>query len=301
MKIIPVVFSVLSVLLMTGMQPVLAAAAPDQQEAICADPAVIFCENFEDRSTADYMDMSRPKYKNNGWALSNASSGNQTEKVVNTQAVDGSKGFQFQYNPGSNGAGFLDTSVAGGSDVYIRWYSKWSTNYVWSGVSTKHFEYALSAGNPGNIHLWSSNWGSNELHHNTNNATFQRVVDQNVSPLFTVQPNTWACLEVHIKMNSGLGSSNGVIEGWVDGVKRMNYPAIEVWNAAAVVNGLMMSGYWNCAQPPSDCSTAGDYKSTMYRWHDNIVMSTQRVGCLGTPPAGGDTLVPAKPSGLRLL
>ncbi|MEK7389374.1 MAG: hypothetical protein AAB036_06730 [Elusimicrobiota bacterium] len=276
-------------------------AAQNGQEAVCDDPAVIMCENFEDRSLVDYSDMSRAKFKNSGWNLSNPAANNQGERVVGTQSFDGTKAFQFQYSPGSNGAGFLDTPVPGGSDVYIRWYAKWSSNYAWSSVSTKHFEYGLSAGNPGNIHLWSSNWGDSKLHLNTNNATFQRVVEQNIQPFFNVALDTWTCLEVRIKMNSGLGSADGVIEGWINGRKQMDHPSIEVWNASAIINSLMMSGYWNCAQPPGDCSTSSDYKSTMYRWHDNIVMSKQRVGCLpgqgGTPPS---SQAPAAPRELRL-
>lgn len=63
---------------------------------------------------------------------------------------------------------------------------------MWSGTSTKNFEFILSAGNPGNLHLWSSNFSDPKLHMQTNNATFQRSVEQK-------------------------GQTNGTIEGWING------------------------------------------------------------------------------------
>ncbi len=275
------------------------ASAVDGQEDICSKPEVLFCENFEDRSTTDYRDMKRTKYKNRGWEISTDVSTNETEKVVNTQFFDGTKGFQMKYLPGRNGAGFLNAPFDNRQEVYIRWYSKWSSNYMWSGTSTKNFELNLSAGNPGNIHLWSSNFGDSKLHMQTNNATFQRSVEQNVQPLYSAKLNEWVCLEVHVKMNSGLSQANGTIEAWVNGEKKMNYPAIEVWNAPANITSLMMSGYWNCNVPPGDCSTSLDYKETMYRWVDNIVISTSRVSCLNGAGSTGDTK-PNAPLNLRI-
>ncbi len=271
------------------------ANAVDGQEAICSSSEVFFCENFEDRSLIDYKDMKRAKYKNRGWELSNDVSSNESEKVVNTQFFEGTKGFQIKYNPGSNGAGYLNAPVDAKSDVFIRWYSKWSANFMWSGTSTKNFEFYLSAGNPGNIHLWSSNFGDSKLHIQTNNASFQRIVSQNVQPLYSAKLNEWICLEAHIRVNSGLSQTNGIIEAWVNGEKKIDYQAIEVWNAPATVTGLMMSGYWNCAVPPGNCASAQDYKETMYRWVDNIVMSTSRVGCL----SGAPDLRPKPPLNLR--
>ena len=275
-----------------------AALALDGQEDACSKSEVFFCENFEDRSLTDYRDMKRAKYKNSGWNLSNDVSTNETEKVVNTQFFDGARGFQVKYLPGRDGAGFLDTPLVGKQDVYIRWYSKWSSNYMWSGTSTKNFEFILSAGNPGNLHLWSSNFSDPKLHMQTNNATFQRSIEQNVQPI-SAPLNEWVCLEAHIKMNSGLGQTNGIIEGWINGAKKMDYPAAEVWSTSANITGLMMSGYWNCNLPPGDCSTSLDYKQTMYRWVDNIVMSTSRVGCLNGAGSTGGTK-PNPPSNLKV-
>jgi hypothetical protein len=110
--------------------------------------------------------------------------------------------------------------------------------------------------------------------------------------------NTWQCLEYHIKINTRAGADNsgqggdGIIEGWTDGIQRFNYPnASQTMGASGSTapNDILrftLSGSGNIYSPPSGITT--------HRYVDNIVMSTARIGCLGSSPTA-----PAAPTNLK--
>ena len=284
------------------------AAAPDQQEEICSSPAVIFCENFEDRSTTNVMDMTRPKYKNNGWGVSQT----VNNAVVTSDRFDGTKSMMFTYPQGYNtGSGFFDSQWGGNyRTLYMRVYSKWSTNYVVSGSGTKHFEFA-STTSGGYDGLWAHQFGNPAFTMTV--AGFSGVtlteMPQNMNGTLRID-GQWHCFEVRKTQNSGPGTRDGVLEGWIDGVKRWSYTNLVLDpNMPNNLIGMMMSSYWNCLigdEVGGQCAqqVSQNFHPQMFRWHDNIVVSTQPIGCLGAaspPPSNTQPNAPLTPtlSGLR--
>jgi len=287
------------------------AAAPDQQEDICTNPAVIFCENFEDRSTSNIMDLSRPKYKNNGWGVSQTAN----NAIVTSDRFDGTKSLMFTYPQGYNtGAGFFDSQWGGSyRTLYMRVYTKWSSNYVISGSSTKHLEFSAPTSGAFNG-IWINAFGNRAFAMNI--AGFPGVtlylMDQNGSPPAIQVPtdNAWHCFEVRWTQNSGASTRDGAVEGWVDGVQKWSYTSVVTDpNMPNNLWGLMLSSYWNCAlgdEVGGQCAqqVSQNFHPQMFRWHDNIVVSTQRIGCLGgapPPPSNTQPNAPLTPtlSGLR--
>jgi hypothetical protein len=279
------------------------AFTTDGQEDICATAAVIFCENFEDRTAATsgpgVYDMTRSKYKNNGWGLSR----DYGMGVTTATAYDGSKSYNMHYNavsvpwPNINagGTGFLDTNFSSAqSELYYRWQVKWGPGWVVSPVSGKHLE--IDFGYVG--HLWSSLFGSNAPVFVTQLSS--GTVNHYPSPSTPVEgvDQAWHCMEAHVKMNTTLGGTDGVLEGWVDSVQRINKTNINISTQRTTQSVLVMSGYWNCLTNDNvSCtsSTANNHPA-MDRYIDNIVVSTSRVGCNTFAPGTGDITPPTTPT-----
>lgn len=276
------------------------AFTTDQQEDICTTAAVIMCENFENRAVGlANATLGSAKYKNNGWGVSDTSM-----SIVNNQFFDGTKSLQWFY-PANFTSGFFDSAFTARNEYYVRWYMKNSANWVWSANGNKMvfilgpvdrivmFDQALFSGNtPVNIVVYPS--------------VDPGLMYQNVGPAFHWPLDQWVCMETHLKMNSTLSSTDGLFEAWADGTQRWYYPNINLSSKDTTISHIMPSGYWNCASGqytggPGSCSPVDSRNNhpDMYRWIDNIVVSTQRVGCLGSTPTGGGSAPPA-PTGLTV-
>lgn len=280
-----------TLLLLTLMISSAWAAAPDGQEDICATSAVIFCDNFEARSIGS-GDLGRITYKS-GWALSeftnltviDASSGN---------TYSGTRALQFRYPASTDGIGFMQPNFSGTyQDLYFRWYQKWSANFQFSPIATKGAETTVSGGASGQsmYFLWN-NWGDGEISHYAQNVTREFSANTN-GGTWSPTLGQWYCVEERFRYNTN--GANGIVEGWIDNVKRWDYPNVQLDNNGTVINGMVLSGYWNNSTG-SQGNPAGVAHPLMSRWHDNFVISTQRIGCLGSAPS----LLPTAPTGLAI-
>ena len=108
-----------------------------------------------------------------------------------------------------------------------------------------------------------------------------------VTPLFDGNHNDrWLCVEHHVKLNDP-GQSNGIQEFWIDGGLEAQRTGLDfVGNYTAYgINAVFFENYWNSGSPVQQ-----------ERYFDNIVVSTQPVGCdVNSSP---DTTPPAIPTGL---
>jgi uncharacterized protein (TIGR03382 family) len=109
-------------------------------------------------------------------------------------------------------------------------------------------------------------------------------------------PSQWSCVELMISMNSPATASNGELVNWIDGNEIANFHAGApngYWDGEG--NWRMRSGSpafggfrWR------DTTALGlnwvkiqNYDATPRVWFDDLVVSTQRVGCLPEPGAAG--------------
>jgi hypothetical protein len=264
-----------------------AATTVDGQEEICASSAVIICDNFENRAPGS-GDLGRAIYKNPGWGVS--SGGGMS--VSTSDKFDGSKSLEFRYPSGSwssnqdegAGTGYMAVDFGGRPEIFLRHYVKWGSNWVWSPVATKHIAMLTSAGARAPW-AWHGTSGSALLHHIYEPT--QTMYDQNVGSAVAVRAGQWYCLELHLKMNS---PGSAVIESWVDNNLKWSDTRATFGSQGTTWNSIMLSGYWN----------APGSHPAMSRWFDNIVVSTQRIGCMGTPPPAAPNAPPAAPTGVTL-
>jgi len=93
----------------------------------------------------------------------------------------------------------------------------------------------------------------------------------------------WYCVEYHYKMNTP-GVANGVQEMWIDGFQTLgNYNRNFRDLAHATTAFTIIEIYRQAA-------------NDQYRYEDDFVLATTRVGCSG-PPQPGDTTPPTTPAG----
>ncbi len=81
--------------------------------------------------------------------------------------------------------------------------------------------------------------------------------------------NAWHCVEGHMQLNDA-GQSNGVLEFWVNGTlqaRQANVNWLGAFNAYGI-NALFFENYWNGGPPQAQ-----------ERYWDNLVVSTQPIGC----------------------
>ncbi|MCI0399805.1 MAG: hypothetical protein L0Y67_05495 [Gammaproteobacteria bacterium] len=79
----------------------------------------------------------------------------------------------------------------------------------------------------------------------------------------------WYCIETHVKLNDP-GQSNGIHEFWIDGALEASRTGLNFVNSYTTygINAVFFENYWNSGSP-----------KLQERYFDNIVVSTQAIGC----------------------
>lgn len=95
----------------------------------------------------------------------------------------------------------------------------------------------------------------------------------------------WQCIEYHINLGI-LGVNDGHLQLWVDDVLVMDYPNLQNGNWGDI-HDVQLSGYYG--------GGGNVLLQAQSRWVDDIVVSTSRIGCVGS-----DTLAPAAPTNLTV-
>jgi hypothetical protein len=91
-----------------------------------------------------------------------------------------------------------------------------------------------------------------------------------VTTIFDGKHDDWICIEHHVKLNDP-GEKNGIQEFWINGnleARLVNLDFVSTYTAYAI-NAIFFENYWN----------SGSIK-LQERYFDNIVVSTERIGCL---------------------
>ncbi|MFQ5460761.1 MAG: hypothetical protein ACE5EL_08210, partial [Anaerolineae bacterium] len=96
------------------------------------------------------------------------------------------------------------------------------------------------------------------------------------TPLFaTTMSGQWLCIEAHVRLNTP-GRSDGLNEFWIDDgleARREGLDFVRSYTDYAI-NAIFFENYWNDGSP-----------RVQERFFDNIVVSTERIGCLADSPA----------------
>ncbi len=263
-------------------------------ECASPEPGWIWCDDFDVDRLSSYFEHENP-------------GGSFTR--VNGVGNDGSYGMRAHWNAGQVSAGALHLAVgrtpqayfraadAGTADyrelywrVYLRNQVGWtggggdklarafvfasSTSWaqaaiahVWAGDDNSAFENVLmvdpARGTDAGGTLVTT--GYNDFAH----LTWLGLVRGTNALFAPANVGVWRCIEARARLNDA-GSSNGVMEIWIDGtldVQKTGLNFLGAFNAYGL-NAVFLENYWNNGSP-----------AAQDRFFDNFVVSTQRIGC----------------------
>jgi hypothetical protein len=263
--------------------------AQNGQEAICSQPYVLFCENWEGRATGA-GDFERGIFKSPGWG---PYGGGFT--IKDGIGFRGSRAVEMRYpprgpgippnsgDPSNGGAGYLVATWPRytGKDFWIRYYAKWSTNFRESTIGHKFWIHQMApvGGSGTAAFIGHSQWGGAPIITYTHDPSKYYYPNENLSQA-GVPLGQWVCLETRAKMSSSPGVTDGAIQYYVNGTRVAHYPATSfVTIANAEHLQTLLSAFYNC-NDSLGCRDPADAHPEMFRYADNIVISTQRVGCI---------------------
>jgi hypothetical protein len=294
---------------------VLALFVPVLAQNECEDwqtthPEWIFCDDFEDTSAL----VRTGRYFEYG--------DNQGDFIpIDTVGLNGSRGMRVKWQATEVGAGGLKLAfgrnpnaymnkqnIRPGQDfreIYYRQYLKMQPG--WQGkdpaklsratifTSSSDWRQAMIA------HLWSDDSGHLLIDPASCVDASSQVVCQTyndfsalswlgnrsgTTPIFTSgYDGVWYCVEAHVKLND-TGQSNGVQEFWIDGnleARREGLNFVRSYSDYAI-NAVFFENYWNRGSPVEQ-----------ERYFDNIVVSTQPIGCVDTSPVSALPRRPGAP------
>lgn len=262
-----------------------------------AHPEWIFCDDFED-NTPLVRQGRYFEYDNNGGDFT----------IVAGIGMDNSRGMRVLWQQGEVGAGgmklgfgrnpngYMNKGIRQNEDfreVFYRMYLKMQPG--WRGNPAKLSRATIITGDDWSQAMIAHLWGDAEDHLLVDPV---RCVDDNdnvkcvgyndfahmgwlgyksgITPIFGPgHDNRWYCVEAHVKLNDP-GQSNGIQEFWIDGrleASRKDLDFVRSYVAYGI-NAIFFENYWNSGSP-----------TQQERYFDNIVVSTQRIGCLGTTSA----------------
>jgi hypothetical protein len=199
--------------------------------------------------------------------------------VSGERPFNGARSLELAYGAGASGVGYAYRHFAKQERVYVRWFQRWSANFVWAPWSTSlialrpsssypHF-YPLLGGN-GNAFvvqaqvLADRQWGSENFF-------------QNVGEPFVPEPERWVCFEVMVQLNTP-GQTDGVLAAWIDDQPKLLYEGrafrgasgSDPSPASARLSQLLVLGQYSGPAPVPHAQTS---------WQDDFIVSPQRIGC----------------------
>jgi hypothetical protein len=188
---------------------------------------------------------------------------------------------EMVYAPGWNGPGFMAAYMAPQPEVYVRWREKYSDNWVWSPVATKGIFVLTSDPNYGIV---TGVAGGDGIYKADVNAT-----GVNLRSGVHIDNDRWYCFEVHWR-------KDGLFEMWIDDAQRIS----KKLDASPLdITSVFVSAYYNDAEGRSCTGQVPcGVPQRQIRWIDDLVVSTQRIGCL--LPDTGDKAPPSAPKGVRI-
>ena len=265
--------------------------------AECASPgaAWIWCDDFESNRLSSYFEV-----KDEAGAFTRVSGVGQT----------GSYGMRVTYPPGNPTAGNFKLAFGVTPAAYVRpvdagtrkyreiyWRMFVRTQAGWTGQGPKKLSRAMvlatSSWQQAAVgHVWTpgadgaptlqidpargTDAGGIALrtteYNDVANFTWLGAMPGTTQVFSAANANAWFCVEAHMRLNDA-GQSNGVFELWINQNLEARQTTLNWLGSYAGygINAIFFENYWDGGSPVSQS-----------RYFDNIVVSTERIGCSAT-------------------
>lgn len=178
----------------------------------------------------------------------------------------------------------IESDFAAVSELYLRFYVKWSSNFRWVGEDQDQKVIIMGPTSPLAQNIYFQTRGNAG---GTSARMVVHVLPQDVvfgvssGAGSNIQPNTWYCWEIHV-----VTGTSGSVEVRLDGVQQ----TLTVENGSGNPSNLNMGGAIGYIKIDGTYNNWASYVSTMtsdgYRWHDAFVANDGDgwVGLLGAEP-----------------
>ena len=140
-------------------------------------------------------------------------------------------------------------------------------------------------------HLWSNDTGNNNYltsdpascisgstvrcigYNDFTHLTWLGALNGKTAIFTSPNVGTWNCIEAHVRLNDA-GLSNGIEEFWIDSRLEASSTKLNFMGSFSRfgINAVLFENYINQGAPQAQS-----------RYWDNLVVSTQRIGCLMYP------------------
>lgn len=173
--------------------------------------------------------------------------------------------------------------------VYVRWYQKWGTNWVWPDdqqklIKIKGYEQSQNfkiswANNFINLTKRSPDGLSNESYvfsalNSTDTPNDYLLADSDPQTTnYKLEKNRWYCIEVMVKSNTP-GQNNAEFAYWIDSGLKFSYTNTN--NRGNSTKGITSVEMQHVLQDQYDKPSSVDTPT----WMDNIAIANAKIGCL---------------------
>lgn len=218
------------------------------------------------------------------WTTSSGSR-DQIIAAANNPAGGGAKGFRHWRGNGSNnvGGGLTITLPAPVTEMWVRFYMKFSAGFAWSGGNPLYTKDNYWGGCGSGCVIFgiqgSNSWGVNY----NGTVNYPSSLSWAASQGGNTGDGQWHVYEYHLRQNG----SAATIEVWVDGVRYLNR-----------TNANLGSTPWQSFKLGENQSSVTGCNPDCYTDYDDIAISTVGyIGPIGSPNPGPG---PAAPRNLRV-
>jgi len=265
-------------------------------ECAAAKPEWIFCEDFEGSAStflSRWQDVSHRDRKTRETAAASVFEGSSSLRLTFPVGdLDGGGWMQHWWTPSTNQ-----------SEVFLRWYVKYSSGFQYGNWDVKKTGLGASQ-SPGSLAGRAGTrpdgtWFLSRVlslgvyddrgaqpakapllyyYYPDQSSAWGDFGYQNREPKTVLSDNAWHCLEMRIKPNTVIDNGNGTYnvssDGeqslWINGELKALYTGFR-WRTRpnVYINDVFMSAW--IGEPTAT--------TVQYRWEDNYVVSTKRIGC----------------------
>ena len=259
-------------------------------------PGWIWCDDFESDRLASYFeyDDAGGRFARVAGAGAEGSAGMRATYATAPQTSSGSLKVAFGRTPQPYFRA-VDAGTATYREVYWRVYVRYPTG--WQGGGADKLTRATSFVDAGSwaqsmiAHVWSggdsASWNylfidpasgtdasgaiQTTTYNDFTNLRWLGAARGSSAVFAPASQGSWHCIEAHARLNDS-GAANGLFELWVDGHADASRELLN-WvggYGGYGINAVFLENYWNAGSPVSQS-----------RYLDNLVISTQRIGCPG--------------------
>lgn len=252
-------------------------------EPVCLRASTVVCEDFEKPKRSAWSDYEdKNLYVDNDLAYGGKQSLKQTYE--REQAIAGWLGWYFGDHP--------EAKLRSGErfeEIYFRFYHRFQKKWPEEGFPPKFVRIRSRLADGGLRYAWEEQLLiSARL---PNGTPISRPISSMAEPAgvvhngdgklrwldsepldlhLTERTGEWLVIEMRVKLNTP-GQNDGRITYWVDGKTVLDRNGLNLRGAytATTINNAVLEGYWNGGSP----------RGGLRRWFDNVVLSTEPVGC----------------------